>query len=121
MMKIVISAKGPDLEAQVDPRFGRSSYFLLINPESMEYEVLTNGQHLQAAQGAGIQAAAMVTRKRPAAVITGNCGPKAFQTLQAAGIRVIVGVEGPVREAVQNYRAGKLQPATGPNVTGHWR
>ncbi len=119
-MKIVISATGPNLEAQVDPRFGRSSYFLLVNPESMEYEVLTNGQNLQAAQGAGIQAAALVARHRPAAVLTGHCGPKAFHTLEAAGIRVIVGVEGSVRDAVQNYQAGKLKPARGPNVTSHW-
>jgi predicted Fe-Mo cluster-binding NifX family protein len=121
MMKIVISAQGPNLEAQVDPRFGRSSYFLLVNPESLEYEVLTNGQNLQAAQGAGIQAAALVARHRPAAVLTGHCGPRAFQTLQAAGIPVIVGVEGLVRDVVQQYRAGKLQPASGPNVTSHWR
>jgi len=86
MMKIVISAKGPDLEAQVDPRFGRAPYFLLVDPESMEYEVLANGENIQAAQGAGIQAAALVARQRPVAVLTGNCGPKAFQTLQAAGI-----------------------------------
>jgi predicted Fe-Mo cluster-binding NifX family protein len=121
MMKIVISAQGPNLEAQVDPRFGRASYFLLVNPESLEYEVLTNGQNLQAAQGAGIQAAALVARHRPAAVLTGHCGPKAFHTLEATGIPVIVGVEGSVRDAVQNYRAGKLKPARGPNVTSHWR
>jgi len=121
MMKIVISAKGPNLEAQVDPRFGRSSYFLLVNPESMECEVLTNGQNLQAAQGAGIQAAALVARQRPTAVLTGHCGPRAFQTLQAAGIQVIVGVEGSVRDVVQDYRTGKLKPARGPNVTSHWR
>jgi predicted Fe-Mo cluster-binding NifX family protein len=121
MMKIVISAQGPDLEALVDPRFGRSSYFLLVDPESMEYEVLTNGPNLQAAQGAGIQAAALVARHRPAAVLTGSCGPKAFHTLEAAGIPVIVGVEGSVRDAVQNYRAGKLKPARGPNVASHWK
>jgi predicted Fe-Mo cluster-binding NifX family protein len=62
-----------------------------------------------------------VAGHRPAAVLTGNCGPKAFHTLQAAGIQVIVGVEGSVRQAVQNYQAGKLKPAMGPNVTSHWR
>jgi len=120
-MKIVISAEGPDLEAQVDPRFGRSSYFLLVNPESLEYEVLSNGENLQAPQGAGIQAAALVARQRLAAVLTGHCGPKAFHTLEAAGIPVIVEVQGSVRDAVQNFRAGKLRPARGPNATSHWR
>jgi len=120
-MKIVVSATEPNLEAQVDPRFGRSSCFLLVNPESMEYEVLSNDQNLQAAHGAGIQAAALVASHRPAAVLTGNCGPKAFQTLQAAGISVVVGVEGTVRDAVQTYQAGKLMPARSPNVTSHWK
>lgn len=119
-MQIVISAKGPDLEAQVDPRFGRSSYFLLVNPESMQYEVLPNGQNVRATQGAGIQAAALIARQRPGALLTGNCGPKAYHTLLAAGISVFLGVAGSVRQAVQEFRAGKLTPARGPNVTGHW-
>jgi predicted Fe-Mo cluster-binding NifX family protein len=120
MMKIVVSAKGPDLEAQVDPRFGRSSYFLLVNPESMEYEVLSNGQNVQAAQGAGIQAAALIARQHPEALLTGNCGPKAYHSLLAAGIPVFLGVKGSVREAVQEFSAGKLTAARSPNVTGHW-
>ncbi|OGP71614.1 MAG: dinitrogenase iron-molybdenum cofactor biosynthesis protein [Deltaproteobacteria bacterium RBG_13_58_19] len=120
-MKIAISTNGPDLEAQVDPRFGRASYFLLVDPETLEFEVVPNLPNLQAAQGAGIQAAALVARHRPAAVLTGHCGPKAFHTLEAAGIPVIVGVEGSVREAVQNYHTEKFSPARGPNVTSHWR
>jgi predicted Fe-Mo cluster-binding NifX family protein len=119
-LKIAISANGPDLEAQVDPRFGRAPYFLVVNPETMEFEVLPNQLNLRAPQGAGIQAAALVARHQPAAVLTGHCGPRAFQTLQAAGIPVIVGVEGPVREAVQKYQQGKLKPAGSPDVFSHW-
>ncbi|MEW6386002.1 MAG: NifB/NifX family molybdenum-iron cluster-binding protein [Thermodesulfobacteriota bacterium] len=119
-MKIAISANGPGLEAQVDPRFGRAAYFLLVDPETLEFEVVPNLPNLQAAQGAGIQAATLVARHRPAAVLTGHCGPKAFYTLEAAGIPVIVGVEGSVREAVENYQTGKFRPAGGPNVASHW-
>jgi predicted Fe-Mo cluster-binding NifX family protein len=120
-MKIAISAQGPDLEAQVEPRFGRAPYFLIVDQDTMEFEALPNQAGRQAPQGAGIQAAALLARQRPAAILTGHCGPKAFHTLQAAGIRVILDVKGSVREAVQNYRAGKLKPARGPNVTSHWR
>jgi predicted Fe-Mo cluster-binding NifX family protein len=120
MMKIVISANGPDLEAQVDPRFGRAPYFILIDPDTLEFEAVTNRQNLQAAQGAGIQAAALVARHRPQAVITGHCGPKAYHTLVAAGIPVVLGVEGSVRQAVQQYQQGRLKPAQGPNVESHW-
>lgn len=120
-MKIAVSASAPDLEAQVEPRFGRAPYFLMVDTETLDCKVLTNGQNLQAVQGAGIQAATLVARQRPAAVLTGYCGPKAFHTLLAAGISVILGLKGPVRDAVQNYQAGRLTPARGPNVTSHWR
>ena len=120
MEKIAVTAGEGSLEAQVDARFGRASYFLLINPETMDFEVVPNQQNLQAAQGAGIQAAALVARYQPSALLTGYCGPKAFRTLQAAGIKVIVGVAGSVREAVQQFRSGKLSPAGGPNAAGHW-
>lgn len=119
-MKIALSANGPDLEAQVDPRFGRAPYFLIVDPETLECEAVPNQTNLQAPQGAGIQAAALVARYKPAAVLTGHCGPKAFHTLEAAGIDVIVGVEGSVREAVEQYRQGRLKPAAAPDVHSHW-
>lgn len=120
MQKIAVTAGEPNLEAQVDPRFGRAPYFLIINPENMDFEVVSNQQNLQAAQGAGIQAAALVARHKPSALLTGYCGPKAFHTLKAAGIEVVVGVAGSVREAVQQFRSGKLTPAGGPNAASHW-
>lgn len=120
-MKIVVSAGGPSLEAQVDPRFGRAPFFLVVDPETLDFEALPNRPSLQAAQGAGIQAAALVAGHKPKAVLTGHCGPKAFYTLEAAGIEVIVGVAGPVRDAVQGYRAGRFKAATGPNAASHWR
>lgn len=120
-MKIAVSASGSDLNALVDPRFGRAPFFLLVDPETLEFEAVPNQTNLQAPQGAGIQAAALVARQRPVAVLTGNCGPKAFDTLQAAGIQVIVGVAGTVQEAVADYRAGKFKSAPEPNVAGHWQ
>ena len=119
-MKIAVSASGPTLDAPVDARFGRAPYLLIVDLETLDFEAVANQINLQAAQGAGIQTASLVARYKPAAVLTGHCGPKAFQTLQAAGIRVIVEVHGSVREAVEQYRVGQLTPAGGPNVTSHW-
>jgi predicted Fe-Mo cluster-binding NifX family protein len=120
MMKIAVSASGPDLESRVDPRFGRAPYFLIVNPDTMEFEVVENQINLQAAHGAGIQAATLVARHRPAVVITGHCGPKAYDTLVAAGIPVILGVEATIRQAVQQYQQGTLQTASAPDVNEHW-
>jgi predicted Fe-Mo cluster-binding NifX family protein len=119
-MKIAVSASGPELDAEVNPRFGRAPYFLLVHPDSLEFEVVANQPNLQPAHGAGIQTAALIAKCSPAAVITGHCGPKAFQTLQAAGIPVILGASGSVRETVLQYHQGSLAPAAAPNKTGHW-
>jgi predicted Fe-Mo cluster-binding NifX family protein len=119
-VKIAVSSSGPTLEAAVDPRFGRAPYLLVVDPDTLEFEAVANQMNLQAAQGAGIQTATLVARYQPVAVLTGHCGPKAFQTLQAAGIQVIVEVSGPVKQAVEKYRAGQLTPAASPNATSHW-
>jgi len=119
-MKIAVSAGSRELEAQVDPRFGRASYFLVVDSETLDFEAVENKQNLQAVQGAGIQAATLVARSKAEAVLTGHCGPKAFKTLQAAGIPVVVGVKGTVREAVQSFARGELSVASAPDVEGHW-
>lgn len=119
MVKIAISATGPGLEANVDPRFGRCQYFIIVDAETMQFEALENSS-AAAAGGAGISAAQMVANKGAEVVLTGNCGPNAYQTLSAAGVQVISGVSGTVRNAVEAYKAGRLQPSVQPNVGSHY-
>jgi predicted Fe-Mo cluster-binding NifX family protein len=99
--------KTENLEAQIDPRFERAPYFLLVDLDTMECQAVPNQA---STQGAGIQAAAMVASHHPAAVLTGNCGPNAFKVLKTAGISVIVGITGRAKDAVQSYRTGNLKP-----------
>ena len=118
-MKIAISATGPTLDAEVDPRFGRCQYFIIADPETMESEAIDNAS-ATAAGGAGISAAQMIAGKGVEAVLTGNCGPNAYQVLSPAGIKVITGVSGKIRDAVQSYKSGNLEGSTQPNVPGHF-
>ena len=118
-MKVAITAQGKNLESKVDPRFGRASWFILVDTETGKYQAVSNEQNLNAGQGAGIQSAENVSRQGAGAVITGNCGPKAFRTLSAAGIKVYIGAEGTVGEIFEKFKAGKLQEAAGANVEGH--
>jgi predicted Fe-Mo cluster-binding NifX family protein len=120
VMKLAVSARGQTLDSELDPRFGRAKYFLLVDPERGSLEVVENKQNLQLAQGAGIQAAQTVVESGAQAVLTGNCGPKAFKVLEAAKIPVAVGLSGTVREALRQYKENKLSFAQGPNVEGHW-
>jgi predicted Fe-Mo cluster-binding NifX family protein len=119
-MRIAISAQGENLEAEVDSRFGRASKFLLVDTETMSFEVLENSQNLDLPQGAGIQAAQNVAKHRPDAVLTGHCGPKAFKALSAAGVDVVVGVRGVIRDAIHDYLGGKYKVSGEPDVESHW-
>ncbi len=119
-LRVAVSAQGTTLDSVVDPRFGRSRYFIVADTETGEFSCFDNEQNLNAAQGAGIQTACKVIELGAAAVITGNLGPKAFATLQAGNINMFIGVEDTVREAIEQFKSGKLQPVTRPNVEGHW-
>ena len=119
-MVIAISAQGTDLKGEVEPRFGRAKHFLIVDTETMGFEVVRNEQNLSLPQGAGIQAAQNLANHEPEVVLTGNCGPKAFKTLQAAGIKVVVGVSGKIEDAIQAYLRGQFEHAKDANVEGHW-
>jgi predicted Fe-Mo cluster-binding NifX family protein len=120
-MKIVVSASGEGLGAQVDPRFGRAAGFILFDTQTRKAWQVDNRQSLNAAQGAGIQAAEAVARLGAECLITGHCGPKAYRTLQAAGIKVYTGAAGTVGEAIAALEQGRLALATAANVEGHWQ
>lgn len=119
-MKIAITSQGPDLNSQVDPRFGRAKQFIVVDTDTEEFSAHDNTQNLNAAQGAGIQAGRTVSDLGVEAVITGNVGPKAFATLQAANIKIFFATSGTVKEAIARLKAGELKDAGKANVDGHW-
>lgn len=119
-MKIAISAQGQNLESRVDQRFGRCSWFIIADPETGDYQAVSNDQNLNAAQGAGIQSVEIVSRQGVEAVVTGHCGPKAFRTLNVAGIKIFTGAKGTVAESLEKYKGGLLIEAKEADVEGHW-
>jgi predicted Fe-Mo cluster-binding NifX family protein len=114
-MKICVTSQGNNLDAQVDPRFGRCKYFIIVDTDTLEFEAIENGS-ISITGGAGIQAGQVVASKDVKAVLTGNVGPNAFQTLQAAGIDIVIGVSGTVKEAIAKYKKGEFKPAQNPSV-----
>lgn len=120
-MKVAVTATGKDLDSDLDPRFGRARYFIIVDTDTMAYDVKENIQNMDLPQGAGVQAGKTVANAGAEALITGNCGPKAYHVLDAAGIKVITGISGTVRDAVSRMSAGELVSTGGPNVEGHWQ
>jgi predicted Fe-Mo cluster-binding NifX family protein len=119
-MKIVITAQEPSLESPLDPRFGRARYFIVFDTETEQWEAKENEQNLQAAQGAGIQAAQQVAALGANAVITGHTGPKAFRVLSAAEIPVYASRQESVAQAVEALQKGSLTAMPTADVEGHW-
>ncbi len=119
-MKVAVTSKGTSLDSQVDPRFGRAAYILIVDTETFEFEILDNAQNVNAFKGAGIQAASMVSDKGADVLITGYCGPNAFKALNAAGVKVASDADGTIKEAVEKFNAGRFSFSDSANVEGHW-
>ena len=107
-MRIVVTANGADLDAPASPVFGRCPTYVFVDTETMQFEAVENPA-IAAGGGAGIQAAQFVIERGAQAVVSGNVGPNAFNVFQAAGVPVYLFGGGTVREAVEAYRAGRLQ------------
>jgi len=118
-MRVCVSATSGSLDSQVDPRFGRCQYFVIVDSETMQFEAIPNSS-AGAMSGAGIQAAQTIANKGVKVLITGNIGPNAYQVLSSAGIEILTGASGTVREAVESFKNGKLRDAaTGPTAAAH--
>ncbi|MGD9395349.1 MAG: NifB/NifX family molybdenum-iron cluster-binding protein [Candidatus Thorarchaeota archaeon] len=113
MTKICVTSSGPTLDSMVDPRFGRCAYFIIVDPETFDFEAVSN-EAAMASGGAGIRASQIVVSKDVEAVLTGSVGPNAFPALQDAGIKILSGVSGTVKSAIENYKTGSFQELTTP-------
>ena len=118
-MKIAVSSSGRDLDSQVDPRFGRCAYFVIVETDDMSFEAFAN-ENISLGGGAGIQSAQFVASTGAKAVITGNCGPNAVQTLSVSQVEIFVGHSGTVREVIERYTRGDIKPTSTPNVADHY-
>ncbi|MGQ9799286.1 MAG: NifB/NifX family molybdenum-iron cluster-binding protein [Ignavibacterium sp.] len=107
-MKICVTSTDKNLDSNLDPRFGRCAYFIIVDPDSMQFEVVPNASS-NARGGAGIEAAQTVINKGVDVLITGDIGPNASKVFGASNIKVIIGVSGTVRELVEKYKNGLLK------------
>jgi predicted Fe-Mo cluster-binding NifX family protein len=119
IVKIAITSQGDDLNAPVDTRFGRCAYFIIVDPETESFEAVLNPA-VDAMGGAGPQAAQTIADKGAEAVITGNVGPNAFQTLIASNIKIYQGASGTVKETLEKYKRGEMKELSNFSVPGHF-
>ncbi len=103
-MKIGVSAKGGSMEAEVDPRFGRCAFFLIVDSETMHFEAFSNPATSMSG-GAGPRTVQEFVKRGAEGILTGQVGPNAESALAAANLEVVTGVSGTVREAVETFLA----------------
>ena len=121
-MKIAVSSSGNNLDSQIDPRFGRCTYLVIVETDDMSFDVFEN-ENIALTGGAGIQTASFIISKGSKVLITGNCGPNATDTLVADGIKIITGQSGIIRDVVEKFKKGTLvsledsAPSMKPNVS----
>ena len=114
-MKLAISAMGRDLDAQVDPNFGRCQCFIIVDSDTLDFEAIEN-PNIGLMSRAGIQSGQMMADRSVRVILTGNIGPNAFQTLSAAGVQVMAGIKGTVREAIRKLNSDQLRPVSRATV-----
>ena len=119
-MKIAITAQGKELSSEIDLRFGRAKWIIVVDSETGDFAAHDNVVNLNAVQGAGIQTGQNIANLDVEVVITGNVGPNAFKTLNTAGVKIFLAQKQTVKEAVDAFKAGKLKEADQANVEGHW-
>lgn len=117
-MKICVTAQGPTLDAPIDVRFGRCANFIFVDPDSMQFEAIPNPGAM-ASGGAGIQAAQFIIERGATAVLTGSVGPNAYDALAASQVKIHTGITGTVRDAVVQFRSGKLKALSGATAPAH--
>ena len=119
-MKIAVTAMGREIDSEVDPRFGRAQYIVIVDSSGGVLDVVDNSRNVNAMSGAGIQAAKIMADKKVDVLMTGHCGPNAFRALQAAGVKVVVEQSGTVKEAVERLNRNEVGYADQPNAEPHW-
>ena len=119
-MKVAVTAQERELSSQIDPRFGRAKFLIVVNTETDTLKIHDNTVNLNAAQGAVIQTGQNIANLGVDAVITGNVGPNAFRTLHAAKIKVFLTEKQTIQEAIDSFKVGKLKEVNQANVKGHW-
>ncbi len=115
MQNIAICASGDNSTAMVDGRFGRCPFFMIWDTEASEFKSMKN-TGIEAAHGAGTGAAQVLLQNKVGVILTTRIGPKAFQVLNSAGIKIYQGQDNmSVQALLDKYLDQQLQEIKQPN------
>ncbi|MEA2082074.1 MAG: NifB/NifX family molybdenum-iron cluster-binding protein [Elusimicrobiota bacterium] len=117
-MKVCVTSLGQNLSDNVDPKFGRCAYFIIVDTDSMEFKAEENSA-VTFSGGAGPAAVSQIAGFGAEVLLTGAVGPNAFRALSAAGIKVVTGAKGSVREAIEDFKKGNASFTDSATAESH--
>ncbi len=106
--KVAVSAHGPDLDSDIHLRYGRATWFVIVDLASGASESIDNRATAAGPSGAGVTVTQAIADAGADAVIAGQIGPTAARALDAANIAVFHTRQGTVREAIEKLHNGGL-------------
>lgn len=101
-MRAGVLAEGDSLDSYVADDFGHAPYFLIVDMDTLDHEVIKN--EFVNAEGAGMKVADAIVGLGVDVVITGGIGPHGYNKLTGAGITVSYDEDGTVEDCVKNVR-----------------
>ena len=103
-MKIAVASAQATLDGCVEAQFHRSEYILIIEPETMEYKAMKNPLLVLSGPATGKLFAQELLEENVEIVLASNCSSNIFKFVGSAGIRIILGMSGPVRRVVEQFK-----------------
>lgn len=112
-MRVAISSKGKNRDAQVEPRFDKAAYFLIVDTDDMTFHAIRNNSIEDPTDADAVR---LVIYAGAEVVLTGDCGPDARHTLTTSGVRLFQGISGTAAAAVERLKQGWLAESSDPGV-----
>lgn len=119
-MKVAVPAQDRDLSSDIDLRFGRAEWLLVVDIVTGKFEAYGNAVSLKSIQLSGTQVAQNLVDLGVEVVLVQNIGPNAFKILKADDVKVFLVKKQTIQEAIDLFKTNELKEINQPNVQGHW-
>jgi predicted Fe-Mo cluster-binding NifX family protein len=103
-MKVAVASMYATIDTCVGTQLHRSNYLLIIDLDTIEYEVMQNPILVLSGPAAGKLFAQQLLQENVSKVLVNNCSPDLRKSLGLAGIQIVGGINGSVRSAIGQFK-----------------
>ena len=107
-MKVAVTSTGLKLDDHVGISPDKCSYWLVVDPATMEYEAIPNPLINVSGPAAGKLLTQVLQEHMVKFILAGSCGCNQMKELSKNGMRVLLGMTGSVRETVEKFNRSQF-------------